>query len=49
MELAEAGFEAEDLEAGDSVEGVFEVVLQVFGWEVLDQVEFLLEELGQVE
>ena len=42
-------FEVEDLEEVDSVEAVFEAVLRAFEWEVLDQVESLLEELGQVE
>jgi hypothetical protein len=49
VELAVVGFEAEGLEVADSVEGVFEVALQVFVWGVLDQVGSLLEELGQVE
>jgi hypothetical protein len=39
----------EDLEAADSVEGVFVVGLLVFVWEDLDRAEFLSEELAPVE
>jgi hypothetical protein len=49
VEPAEAGFEVVDLEAVDFEVADFVEVPQVFAWEVLDQVEFPLEELGQVE
>jgi len=49
VELAVAGFGAEDLEAVDFEEAGLEVVLEVSVREDLDLVEPLLEELGLVE